>query len=80
MTFAFDKPVIIGKTVLTVLCENRVTGHGSTQRTLITGSKMPVALLLQRDDQLTILNPDGDTMTLDEVETLCPGMMSVYGR
>ena len=73
MKFVLDSPVIVGETVVAAVSRNTVSKNMSDRHIAVTGAKHPVALLVKCDDQLIALNPSGASMTLGDLERLCPG-------
>jgi hypothetical protein len=78
MTFVLDSPVTVGETVVAAVTRNTISKNISDRHIAVTGAKHPVALLVKSDDLLIALNPSGASMTLDDVEKLCPGMVSRF--
>lgn len=78
MKFVLDSPVIVGETVVVAVSRNTISKNMSDRHIAVTGAKHPVALLVKSDDLLIALNPSGASMTLDDVERLCPGMISQF--
>ena len=78
MKFVLDSPVIVGETVVAAVSRNTISKNMSDRHTAVAGTKHPVALLVKSDDLLIALNPSGNSMTLDDVERLFPGVISQF--
>jgi len=78
MKLVLDSPVIIGETVVAAVSQNSISKNMSDRHIAVTGAKLPVALLVKTDDLLIAFNPSGASMTLDDVERLCPGVISQF--
>ena len=78
MKFALDSPVLVGETVVAAVSRNTISKNMSDHHIAVTGAKYPVVLLVKTDDLLIALNPNGASMTLDEVERIYPGMISRF--
>lgn len=78
MTFVLDSSVIVGETVVAAVCRNTIAENVSDRHIAVTGAKHPVALLVKSDDRLIALNPNGASMSLNDVETLFPGLISQF--
>ena len=78
MKFVLDSPIIVGEILVAAVCRNTIFENVSDRHIAVTGAKRPVALLVKSDDLLIALNPSGASMTLDDVERLCPGMISQF--
>ncbi len=78
MKFFLDSPVIFGKTVVAAVSRNTISENMSNSHIAVTGAKYPVVLLVKSDDLVIALNPNGTSVTLNDVEILCPGMISQF--
>ena len=78
MKFVLDNPVIVGETVVAAVSRNTITKNMSDRYIAVTCEKHPVALLVKSDDLLVALNPSGASMSLNDVETLFPGLISQF--
>jgi len=78
MKFVLDSPVIVGETVVAAVSRNTISKNMSDRHISVTGAKRPVALLVKTDDLLIAFNPSGASMTLDDVERLCSGVISQF--
>ncbi|WP_121065526.1 hypothetical protein [Chachezhania antarctica] len=67
-----DTPLRIpgGAVAAVVRVERSVWTEGSSG---FTGAKWPLAVILCRDGELEAMAPNGDEMTVEEVDDLCPG-------
>ena len=78
MKFVLDSPIIVGKTVVAAVSRNTISKNIPDRHIAVTVAKYPVVLLFKFDDLLIALNPSGASMTLGDVESLCPGMISRF--
>lgn len=78
MKLVLDSPVIVGEIVVAAVSRNTISKNMSDRHIGVAGAKHLVALLVKTDDLLIALNPDGASMTLDDMERLYPGMISQF--
>ena len=73
MTVALDQMVTVGPSRITVISECKLTANQSRGAVFICGQKRPIAILIKQGATLDAFGPDGNMMTHEQVENLCPG-------
>ena len=74
MSVVLDAPVTCGAVVVATISRVRVASHGWRSGGMVFAEKTPVAVLVGGADGVRAMSvPQGETLTEDEVEALCPG-------
>jgi len=76
MTVSLDQMIRVGPLRIALLSDRAVKGIHSNGVFFFTGRKHPVAILIKQGATLTVFGPNGDPMTREQVENLCPGAWS----
>jgi hypothetical protein len=72
MTVTLDQIVSVGSLQIAALTDCAVNVIRSNGVVFFTGRKHPVAILIRQDGALSAFRPDGDPMTREQVDELCP--------
>ena len=78
MTYILDSLVVAGEISVAALCRRLISKSWSANHIAMKVEKVPVALLVRRRGQLSVIGPSGESMALREVELLCPGAISKF--
>jgi hypothetical protein len=73
MTVSLDNMIKLGPLRIMALSEREITANHSNGAIFAYGQKRPIAVLIRRGDALDVYGLQGDPMTREQVETICPG-------
>lgn len=73
MTVLLDQMLKIGQSRIAVLSDRAVKVIHSNGVVFVTGQKQPVAVLIKHGEALNAFELEGNPMTREHVEDLCPG-------
>lgn len=73
MTVSLDPMITVGPLQVTMLSDSTVTARHRNGMVFVSGQKRPVAVLIKQSAALAAFGPEGNPMTRENVELLCPG-------
>lgn len=74
MTISLDQIIEIGPLRIAMLCERDVKVVHGDGVVFFVGRKTPVAVLIMQGAALNAFEPEGNPMTREHVDSLCPGV------
>lgn len=72
MTVSLDQVITVGRLKIAVLSDCTMTANHRNGAVFISGQKRPVAVLIKQGAALIAFEPEGDPMTRERLEKLCP--------
>ena len=73
MTVTLDQIISVGAFQIAALTDCAVKVMHNDGVVFFTGRKQPVAILIKQDGALSAFGVDGNPMTREQVDELCPG-------
>ena len=78
MTVVLERKITSGSAAVAALVRNTIVKNGSATHVWVSGSRIPVILLIRRGDDVTAFSIQGDPVTLSQVDDICPGAVAEF--
>ena len=79
-TIKLDRHIGIGSRSVAAIVELALSCRGGRSGVYLYGAKRPLAILIHDGDEMLALDPYGEPLSPDEVESLCPGALEAFLR
>ncbi len=76
--YVLDAPLKVGGTVLAAVCTRSAHARRISGMTVARGHKTPVAFLFLSRDRLHATTPQGDPISLDQLDRMHPGVVARF--
>jgi hypothetical protein len=73
MTVSLEQIISVGPLQIAVISDCTITANHRNGAAIITGRKQPVAILIMQRKTLKAFGVNGNPMTRNHIEHLCPG-------
>ena len=78
MSHVLDTPVICGGVAVAALSRIRISRTGALGAAAFVCDKVPVAILVRQGELVRAMTPEGDAMTRQAIDALCPGALARF--
>jgi len=78
MNHVLDTPVICGDVAVAALSRVRISRTGGPGAAALVCDKVPVAILVRQGAWVRAMTPEGDAMTRQAVDAMCPGVVAGF--
>ena len=80
MTLRLDRKIMIGDVTIAAVVDCKVTSTHGDASVAVVGHKRPVAILLCKGKNRSVVSIRGARMLQHELDDLCPGIWQLFDR
>ena len=80
MSFRLDRKIAIGDVTIAAVVDCNVTSNFGEASVMVVGRKRPVAILLRKARQRSVVSVSGAHMSQQELDDLFPGAWQLFDR